>query len=158
MFCGNYQTAKDTLFNTIHMAIQTGWSPEHHRVCWTWTSASELVLLGKIKEKVIIVVEQVLSDFVELPVSYCGWVASKLTDRFPCEKIMTLILAELESFWSTTAKTKHQERRIKSIKTELIKELQILDFTWRYNDEEKSTKEPRVHQRECRIARREKRM
>lgn len=134
MFCGNYQVAKEQLYEAVLKGIKTGWSGEH-LACWSWKSSSELVLLNKIKEKAQLLTDKILSDFVEIPVSYCGWVSQRKGAVFPYVKILTLALAELETFWSTTNRNKYQEKRIKSIQKELKKELQLLDFAWSQDDE-----------------------
>lgn len=151
MFAGDFNKTKNTLFDVLLKSILKGWAGEH-KACWTWLSASEVVVLDQIKAKALKVTEQILQDFIEIPVDYCGWVSVNKRDFFPCKKIIGLMLAELETFWST-ARNRHQERRFKSIKTELTKDLLLLEQTWSYK-REKNNIERAEASREARIEKR----
>jgi hypothetical protein len=152
MFAGNFAKTKNALFDVLLKSILRGWAGEH-KACWTWASASEIVVLDQIKAKVLRVTEQVLSDFIEIPVDYCGWVSVKKTDLFPHKKIIALTLAELETFWSTE-RNRHQERRFKSIKVELTKDLLLLETIWSYKNEKISNEERADASREARLEKR----
>jgi hypothetical protein len=137
VFVGNYQAAYEELFNILLQGILKGWAG-NHVACWQWSSSSELELLSQIRVKVSTVVEHALVEFVELPISYSGWVKRKVNDPMPIKKILAHTLAELETFWST--KNKYQERRIRSIKHEVRKSLETFEYAWRRDEEASKTK------------------
>jgi hypothetical protein len=154
MFCGNYTAAKEDISDALLRGIKRGWEG-NHQACWQWTSSSEISLLNKIREKSLIVAEQILLGFIEIPVPYCGWVPQRNRSPFPHVKILALMLAELEFFWPTAPRSKYQERRIKSIQKELRSELKRLDFIWENDGNEKKSIEDREPLRRNTIAKRE---
>jgi hypothetical protein len=124
MFAGNKEVALKELEELIYRAVKRALS-----TVFSWRLPSEQKLLEIIQQRSSLISNNLMADFIDLPIN--SWMYITQTGPFvlPCEKIVTEIVAEISLLWKY--KTKYQVKKLKLIKHELLVEFLLLAQAWR---------------------------